>query len=66
MNSNLVCRTCLQLSIPESCQNVEEDEHNLEILEMLSYSIPEMVIKCNLEVINFSLCMIPFFRTCIW
>lgn len=43
MDSNLVCRTCLQMNTPKTCKIIEEMETNSDIMEMLSYCIPEMV-----------------------
>lgn len=43
MSSFLVCRVCLEINSPEACKNVQQIQTETDVLEMLSYSIPEMV-----------------------
>ncbi|XP_023019443.2 uncharacterized protein [Leptinotarsa decemlineata] len=45
-NSIDICRTCLKIKPPENCKNISPivENDNSDILEMLSYSIPELDI----------------------
>lgn len=52
MDTNFVCRTCLQINTLETCTSIEEVGNNCDILEMLSYSIPELV---NIKICCFQL-----------
>lgn len=55
MSFDLVCRTCLQIISPETCRSIKEVENNSDILEMLSYSIPEMVTITTFFVVKLAL-----------
>lgn len=53
MDTNLICRTCLQINTTETCKKIEEVETNSDIMEMLTYSIPELVNTSKILLIDY-------------